>query len=62
MDRSEWLACFASDLKRGDIAAAAAGFHETSYWRDLVAFTLLVMVLVFRPQGLLGEALVRRRA
>ena len=25
--------------------------------RDLIAFTLLVMVLVFRPQGLLGEAL-----
>jgi branched-chain amino acid transport system permease protein len=30
--------------------------------RDLVAFTLLVMVLVFRPQGLLGEALGKRRA
>ena len=30
--------------------------------RDLVAFTLLVMVLVFRPQGLLGEALARKRA
>jgi branched-chain amino acid transport system permease protein len=30
--------------------------------RDLVAFTLLVMVLVFRPQGLLGEALAKKRA
>ena len=30
--------------------------------RDLVAFTLLVMVLVFRPQGLLGEALIKKRA
>jgi branched-chain amino acid transport system permease protein len=30
--------------------------------RDLVAFTVLVMVLVFRPQGLLGEALARKRA
>jgi branched-chain amino acid transport system permease protein len=30
--------------------------------RDLVAFTLLVMVLVFRSQGLLGEALAKKRA
>lgn len=30
--------------------------------RDLVAFTLLVMVLVFRPQGLFGEALAKKRA
>ncbi|MGE0213410.1 MAG: branched-chain amino acid ABC transporter permease [Parvibaculaceae bacterium] len=30
--------------------------------RDLIAFTILVMVLVFRPQGLFGEALARRRA
>ena len=30
--------------------------------RDLIAFTVLVMVLIFRPQGLLGEALARKRA
>lgn len=30
--------------------------------RDLIAFTLLVMVLVFRPQGLIGEALAKKRA
>lgn len=30
--------------------------------RDLVAFTMLVMVLIFRPQGLLGEKLARKRA
>ena len=30
--------------------------------RDLIAFTLLVMVLVFRPQGLLGEAFAKKRA
>ncbi|WP_342643275.1 branched-chain amino acid ABC transporter permease [Rhodoligotrophos ferricapiens] len=30
--------------------------------RDLIAFTLLVMVLVFRPQGLFGEALSKKRA
>jgi branched-chain amino acid transport system permease protein len=30
--------------------------------RDLIAFTMLVMVLIFRPQGLLGEALAKKRA
>ncbi len=30
--------------------------------RDLIAFTMLVMVLVFRPQGLFGEALTKKRA
>ena len=30
--------------------------------RDLIAFTLLIMVLIFRPQGLLGERMARQRA
>jgi branched-chain amino acid transport system permease protein len=30
--------------------------------RDLIAFTLLVMVLIFRPSGLMGEKLARKRA
>ena len=30
--------------------------------RDLIAFTMLVMVLIFRPQGILGERLATRRA
>jgi branched-chain amino acid transport system permease protein len=30
--------------------------------RDLIAFTMLVMVLIFRPQGILGERLARQRA
>ena len=30
--------------------------------RDLIAFTLLVMVLIFRPQGILGERLAAQRA
>jgi len=30
--------------------------------RDLIAFTMLVMVLIFRPQGLLGERLATKRA
>ena len=30
--------------------------------RDLIAFTMLVMVLIFRPQGILGERLAAARA
>ena len=30
--------------------------------RDLIAFTMLVMVLIFRPQGILGERLGTKRA
>jgi branched-chain amino acid transport system permease protein len=30
--------------------------------RDLIAFTLLIMVLIFRPSGLLGERLAKKRA
>jgi len=33
-----------------------------SEWRDVVAFTLLVVILLFRPTGLLGESLGRARA
>jgi len=30
--------------------------------RDLIAFTLLIMVLIFRPQGIFGERMAKRRA
>jgi branched-chain amino acid transport system permease protein len=33
-----------------------------SEWRDVVAFLLLVVILLFRPTGLLGESLGRARA
>src|SRR3954447_18131178 len=35
----QWLSSFEKALARGDSAAAAELFLETSYWRDLVAFT-----------------------
>ena len=35
----QWLASFDEALTAGDSAAAAALFHEDSFWRDLVAFT-----------------------
>ena len=30
--------------------------------RDLIAFTLLIMVLIFRPNGILGERMAKQRA
>jgi branched-chain amino acid transport system permease protein len=34
----------------------------SSEWKDVIAFTVLVVVLMFRPTGLLGESLARARA
>ncbi|WP_067806040.1 branched-chain amino acid ABC transporter permease [Actinomadura formosensis] len=33
-----------------------------SPWRDVVAFTVLILVLMFRPTGILGESLQQARA
>ncbi|CNG33649.1 amino acid/amide ABC transporter membrane protein 1%2C HAAT family [Mycobacterium tuberculosis] len=33
-----------------------------SQWRDVVAFTVLILVLMFRPTGILGESLQQARA
>jgi branched-chain amino acid transport system permease protein len=38
------------------------GVPSTAQLRDVVAFTLLVLILVFRPSGLLGERVARQRA
>ena len=38
-DVDQWLSDFDSALTAGDSAAAAALFHDESFWRDLVAFT-----------------------
>jgi branched-chain amino acid transport system permease protein len=31
-------------------------------WKDVIAFVLLVLILMFRPTGLLGESLGKARA
>ena len=36
-----------------------AGTHQL---KDVIAFTLLVLVLIFRPQGLIGEPLSEKKA
>jgi branched-chain amino acid transport system permease protein len=33
-----------------------------SEWKDVIAFTMLVVILMFRPTGILGESLQRARA
>jgi branched-chain amino acid transport system permease protein len=38
------------------------GIRAPYQLRDLIAFTVLLMVLIFRPQGLFGEALAKKRA
>jgi branched-chain amino acid transport system permease protein len=30
--------------------------------KDVIAFTMLVLVLIFRPQGILGERLSEQKA
>ena len=37
------------------------GIKAPYQMRDLISFTMLVMVLIFRPQGLLGERLAAKR-
>jgi branched-chain amino acid transport system permease protein len=38
------------------------GVPSPTNLKDVIAFTLLVLVLIFRPQGILGERLSRTRA
>ena len=48
MNETEWLAEFASALKRSDTDAATALFADECYWRDLVAFTWNIVTLESR--------------
>ena len=54
-----WLAQFASALERGDADAVGALFVDTSYWRDLVAFTWNIVTFEGRPaiEGMLKARL-----
>ena len=38
------------------------GFPGTHQLRDVIAFTMLVVVLIFRPQGIIGERLAEKKA
>lgn len=43
----------------GLIEAIAAGFVSTGY-KDVIAFFILILVLIFKPGGLLGESVVEK--
>ncbi|MCL2024761.1 MAG: branched-chain amino acid ABC transporter permease [Coriobacteriia bacterium] len=43
----------------GIIESMTAGFISTGY-KDVVAFAILIIVLIFRPGGLLGESVVEK--
>jgi branched-chain amino acid transport system permease protein len=52
-------------LLGGLLLGLAENYGSTLFgteWRDVVAFVLLIVVLMFRPTGLLGESLGRARA
>lgn len=43
----------------GIVESLAAGFLSTGY-KDVVAFVILIIVLIFRPGGILGESVVEK--
>jgi branched-chain amino acid transport system permease protein len=52
-------------LLGGLVLGVAENYGQTFFggeWRDVVAFVLLIVVLIFRPTGILGESLARARA
>ena len=52
-------------LLGGLVLGLAENYGSTLFgtqWRDVVAFVLLIVVLMFRPTGILGESLGRARA
>ena len=59
----QWLSSFEKALASGDTAGAAELFLETSFWRDLVAFTWNIRT-VEGPEGvkdLLDQTLAHTR-
>jgi branched-chain amino acid transport system permease protein len=38
------------------------GIPAANQLKDAIAFTMLVMILIFRPQGILGERLASKKA
>jgi branched-chain amino acid transport system permease protein len=52
-------------LLGGLLLGLAENYGQTLFggqWRDVVAFVVLILVLMVRPTGILGESLARARA
>lgn len=60
MNETEWLAEFASALKRSDIEGVVSLFAEECYWRDLVAFTW--NIATFESRSAIADMLKARLA
>jgi branched-chain amino acid transport system permease protein len=46
----------------GPMSLGGLGIPAPYQLKDAIAFTLLVLVLIFRPSGILGETLVQKKA
>ena len=63
-----WLACLPIAIAITAVSGLILGVMENygqvlfgTGWRDVVAFVLLILILMFRPTGILGESLGRAR-
>jgi len=45
-----------------NLVLSGLGIPSASQLKDVIAFTMLVLVLIFRPQGILGERLAEKKA
>jgi branched-chain amino acid transport system permease protein len=42
------------------LAEGFAGAYISSLWMDAIAFGILIIVLIYRPSGILGQQIPRR--
>ncbi len=45
-----------------NLVLAGLGIVGANQLQDVIAFTMLVLVLIFRPQGIMGEKLTEKKA
>jgi branched-chain amino acid transport system permease protein len=45
-----------------NLVLAGLGITGANHLQDVIAFTMLVLVLIFRPQGIIGERLTEKKA
>jgi branched-chain amino acid transport system permease protein len=45
-----------------NLVLAGLGIPGANQLQDVIAFTMLVLILIFRPQGILGEKLTEKKA